>query len=211
MDKPEKSKPARGRPRTFDREAALAKATHLFWRQGYAATSIADLTAAMGIGSPSLYAAFGSKETLYAEAIDYYGKTYEGLVWANFCAAPTAREAITALLVDSAATFTGNLVEVPHGCMVALSSVASEGHIELGEHVRSARAVTCERIEARIRQAIETGELPPSTDAHALARFVQTLQSGMSLLARDGVGKEELSAVALLAMQNWDAHIRATR
>jgi AcrR family transcriptional regulator len=204
MDKPEKTKPTRGRPRTFDREAALAKATHLFWRQGYAATSIADLTAAMGIGSPSLYAAFGSKETLYAEAIDYYGKTYEGLVWANFCTAPTAREAITALLVDSATALTGNLVEIPRGCMVALSSVASEGHSELGEHVRSARAVTRERIEARIRQAIETGELPPSTDAHALTRFVQTLHSGMSLLARDGVGKEELTAVALLAMQIWD-------
>lgn len=70
-------KPARGRPRAFDRDAALSAATHLFWQKGYAATSISDLTEAMGIGSPSLYAAFGSKEALYGEALRYYGENYE--------------------------------------------------------------------------------------------------------------------------------------
>ena len=70
------SKPGRGRPRAFDREAALAAATRLFWQKGYAATSISDLTETMGIGSPSLYAAFGSKEALYGEALRYYGENY---------------------------------------------------------------------------------------------------------------------------------------
>lgn len=161
MDKPAKTKATRGRPRAFDRETALSQATHLFWLKGYGATSIADLTETMGIGPPSLYAAFGSKEALYAEAIDYYSKTYEGLLWSKFCTAPTAREAITALLVDSASVLTGSLIDIPRGCMVALSSVASEGHIKLGERVRLARATTCERIKARINQAIREGELAP--------------------------------------------------
>src|SRR5690348_16407227 len=71
----------RGRPRAFDRKAALDAAMRLFWKKGYSATSIADLTAAMGIGSPSLYAAFGSKEQLYAEALDHYRNENEATAW----------------------------------------------------------------------------------------------------------------------------------
>jgi AcrR family transcriptional regulator len=89
---------ARGRPRAFDREAALEQATRLFWVKGFEATSIADLTQAMGIGSPSLYAAFGSKEALYAEALQYYREKNEHLVWSAFGAADTARSAVAALL-----------------------------------------------------------------------------------------------------------------
>ncbi len=90
----------RGRPREFDREAALAQATRLFWSRGFEATSISDLTKAMGIGSPSLYAAFGSKEALYAEALRYYRENYETLFWGNFHSAATAREAVQSLLMD---------------------------------------------------------------------------------------------------------------
>src|SRR6187551_2996735 len=83
----------RGRPRAFEREAALARATRLFWLKGYEATSIAELTEAMGIGSPSLYAAFGSKEALYAEALRHYCENYDALFWKRFHSAGTAREA----------------------------------------------------------------------------------------------------------------------
>ncbi len=82
---------SRGRPRGFDRQEALEQATRLFWVKGYEATSIADLTQAMGIGSPSLYAAFGSKEALYAESLQHYAETNEHLVWAAFHSADTAR------------------------------------------------------------------------------------------------------------------------
>ncbi|MBR0668030.1 TetR/AcrR family transcriptional regulator [Roseomonas hellenica] len=196
----------RGRPRAFDREVALARATRLFWVKGYEATSIADLTEAMGIGAPSLYAAFGSKEALYAEALRHYRETNEGLVWAGFFAARTARAAVLSLLMDSAAALTGCVVaDNPLGCMVALSSVGSEGHAELGALVRTARAVTLERLEARLNRAIAEGEIPAATDVHGLARFVQTVQSGMSILARDGARRAELEAVADVAMLGWDA------
>lgn len=195
----------RGRPRAFDREAALARATRLFWIKGFEATSIADLTEAMGIGAPSLYAAFGSKEALYAEALRHYRENNEAFVWSGFFSATTAREAVMALLMDSAAALTGCLADIPRGCMVSLSSVGSEGHAELGELVRTARAVTLDRLKARLDQAVTEGEIPASTDIHALARFVQTVQNGMSILARDDASRTELEGVAQVAMLGWDA------
>lgn len=198
----------RGRPRAFDREAALAEATRLFWVKGYEATSISDLTCAMKIGAPSLYAAFGSKEALYAEALDYYRRHYDALVWTNFSSAGTAREAVRALLMDSAAALTGAVVEVPcGGCMVTLSTVGSEGHAELGELVHSARSASIDRVRARLERAIAEGEIPGTTDIHALTRYIQTVQNGMSLLARDGVTCGELRKVAEVAMLSWDAYM----
>lgn len=179
----------------------------LFWCKGYEATSIADLTDAMGIGSPSLYAAFVSKEALYAEALRHYVHTYEALVWGRFRAAGTAREAVEAFLKDSAVALTGSVTDIPRGCMVTLSSVGNEGHAELGELVRSARAGTLESLQARVERAIGEGELPASTNVRALSRFVQTVQNGMSILARDGASWEELDAVADIAMSGWDARI----
>lgn len=197
-------KRSRGRPRAFDRTAALSAATHLFWEKGFGATSISDLTLAMGIGSPSLYAAFGSKEALYAEAISYYRENYEGLVWGRFQAARTAREAVRALLFDSAAALTGSHADLPHGCMVTLAAVGSEGHAELGEQVRSARRVTYDRVKERIERGIFEGDVCPQTNVCALARFVQTVQNGMSILARDGEGRTQLAQAAEVALKAWD-------
>jgi len=193
----------RGRPRAFDREVALAAAMRLFWQKGYSATSICDLTSAMGIGSPSLYAAFGSKEALYAEAIEYYARTHEAVAWGRFHAADTAREAVAAFLHDTAA----GLIEAANGCMVTLSAVGAEGHAELGALVASARKATLIRLKDRIEQAQAAGEIGRSVDAHSLARFVQTVQNGMSVLARDGAGLDELKAVADTAMLGWDARL----
>ncbi|TWA95582.1 TetR family transcriptional regulator [Azospirillum brasilense] len=197
----------RGRPRAFDREAALTQATRLFWSKGYEATSIADLTEAMGIGSPSLYAAFSSKEALYLEAVDHYRKSYEGLVWGRFLTAGTAREAVMALLMDSASALTGCRGDIPRGCMVTLAAVGSEGHAELGAALRSARASAVGLLTERLKRAVAEGEIPASVDLHALARFVQTVQAGMSILARDGAERAELEAVAEVAILGWDARV----
>ena len=194
----------RGRPREFDREAALARATHVFWRKGYEATSIADLTEVMGIGSPSLYAAFGSKEALYTEAVRHYGENFGVFVWGRFRAAGTAREAVMSYLSDSAAALTGSLADTPLGCMVTLSFFGCEAFSDLGERMRAARAVTLDRLEERIRRAVDESELSPAIDVHALARFVQSVQSGMSILARDGANRAELDAVAQIAMSGWN-------
>jgi len=197
----------RGRPRAFDRAGALDRATRLFWEKGYAATSITDLTGAMGIGAPSLYAAFGSKEALYAEALGHYRDTNEAFVWSGFFAADTARGAMFSLLMDSAAALTGCLADMPRGCMVTLSAVGSEGNAELGEQVRTARGVTFDRLRVRLDRGVAAGEIPAVVDLDALARFVQTVQSGMSILARDDAGRAELEGVAEVAMLGWDARV----
>jgi AcrR family transcriptional regulator len=166
---------------------------------------MSDLTQAMGIGAPSLYAAFGSKEKLYAEALRHYGDTYERFFWTRFFSAGTARGAVESFLMDSSAALSGSLCDIPRGCMVALSSVDSEGYAELGRLVRSARAETFNRLKARLDQAVANAEIPASVDVHALARFVQTVQNGMSIFARDGASRAELEAVAQVAMLGWDA------
>jgi AcrR family transcriptional regulator len=194
----------RGRPRAFDRQAALDAATRLFWKKGYSATSIADLTEAMGIGSPSLYAAFGSKEQLYAEALDHYQRENEATAWGRFFAAGTARDAVQAFLMDSAA----GLSQAVAGCMVTLSSVGCEGNAELGARVMAARHTSLERLEARLRRGVDDGEIPAAVDVHALARFVQSVQNGMSVLARDGVTRAELESIAEIAMMGWDARVK---
>lgn len=197
----------RGRPRAFDREAALARATRLFWQKGYEATSIADLTEVMGIGAPSLYAAFGSKEALYREALRHYGDHYDTLVWGGFRAAGSARDAVQAYLLDSAAALTGSVADNPLGCMVTLSSAGSDGASDLGETMRAARRAGYERLAARLARAVAEGELPASVDVPSLARFAQTMQSGMSILARDGASRTELEEAARIAMLGWDARV----
>ena len=202
--------PRRGRPRGFDRAAALEAAMRLFWRKGYAAASISDLTAAMGIGSPSLYAAFGSKEALYAEALRAFGERHGPRVWERFRAAPTARAALEAYLMDSAATLAPAGAGDPPGCMVTLSAVEGEGCAALGERVRAMRAEALAALQARLRRGIAEGELPTGLDVAGVARFFLAVQGGLSLQARDGATRAELEAAARAAMAGWDALIQGT-
>lgn len=194
----------RGRPRAFDREAALAQAMMLFWIKGYEATSVADLTEALGVGPTSLYAAFGSKDALYAEALRFYSATYEDLVLGRFREAATARDAALAYLRDSAAAMTGADCDLPHGCMVTLATVGSAGHNELGDLMRTTRGGAFDVLRARLEKAVAEGELPRSLNVARLARYVQTVQSGMAIRARDGADRAELQAVAEIAMAGWD-------
>lgn len=176
----------------------------LFWVKGYEATSIADLTQALGIGVKSLYAAYGSKDELYAEALRHYSSTYEHLVFGRFGKAPTAREAALAYLLDSAAAMTGSDCDLPHGCMATLGTVESDGHAELSALMKTTRGGAFDVLSARLEQAIAEGELPGSVDVAKVARFLQTVQSGMAIRARDGADRAELESVAEFAIAGWD-------
>jgi AcrR family transcriptional regulator len=192
----------RGRPRSFDRDEALRRAMDLFWRNGFQGTSMGDLTEAMGIGSPSLYAAFGSKEALYREAMALY-EACDGKELAQAVAeAPTARAAIEAFLMRSVAMFTRP--GKPAGCMIVLAVVHAAGASEaLRADLRGVRERAIASFAERLRKAVESGELPAATDTEMIASFYVTVQQGISLRARDGATRAELEAIAQAAMVAW--------
>lgn len=206
---PRAARPA-GRPRAFDREDALDAATQVFWRKGYNGASMLDLTSAMGIGSASLYATFGSKEQLYAEAIDHYARRYAPLIWGDFHTAGTVRDAVAGVLMKSADVLDGLRENTPAGCMVALDLARGGDGGALGAHAAAVRAKGREWMMARLRTAAAEGEIGPYADIQALGRFVQVVYSGMTLLAREGAIQAELKATAEIALEAWDARIRAS-
>lgn len=193
----------RGRPRSFDRASALRRAMHVFWSKGYDGASMADLTAAMGINSPSLYAAFGSKEELFRKAIALYGASEGERIWAGMSDAPTAREAIATMLHASAEDFTRS--GKPRGCLIALGALhADEGHEAVCRELRRHRSRNADLLRQRLERAVAEGELPTGIDCRAVAAFYATLQHGMSIQARDGAPRNTLLAVANCAMAAWD-------
>ena len=192
----------RGRPRSFDRAEALERAMNLFWRQGFAATSVAELTAAMGINPPSLYAAFGDKEHLFLEAVDHYQRKLSAEMATILAGAPTAEEAVGRLLLAKAEKLA--CPEHPSGCMVvtaAMNCSSDCGHLE--RVMAERRAEMARRLQERIQLGIEAGELPAHADAAQLAAFYDTVMQGMALQARDGVDHAGLAAIARAAMRAW--------
>jgi AcrR family transcriptional regulator len=186
---------------SFDRDAAVHRAMLLFWRHGYEATSLSQLTAAMGIAPPSLYAAFGDKKGLFLEVVNRYMSgpiTSDKLI----DQAATAREAAWALMQGAAIGFTGS--DTPPGCLLASSAISCSA---AAHDVREALAAIRRGIEAQLRRkilrAIKTGELPASADAKSLAGLTMTVVQGMSTLARDGASRGHLLRIARHAMLAW--------
>ncbi|MFD9896401.1 TetR/AcrR family transcriptional regulator [Amycolatopsis sp. NPDC059027] len=196
----------RGRPRAFDRDHALTEAMYVFWARGYEGASLADLTTAMGINPPSLYAAFGGKEALFREAVGHYCEKYGGFTAAAL-REPTARVAIEAVLRDNARDYVdpGH----PSGCMVVLAATnctpANQG---LYTYLAELRRETQESITQRLRQGLEDGDLPAKTDVDALGRFYATVLFGLSVQARDGATLSELGASIDVALAAWPGESR---
>ncbi|MCC5883588.1 MAG: TetR/AcrR family transcriptional regulator [Halomonas sp.] len=196
--------PQRGRPRRFDREEALRRAMEVFWNQGYDNASLTDLTRAMGINAPSLYATFGSKEALFQEAVKLYVRTEGSGIWEQVETAPTARAAIEQVLRITAEAFTRG--PSPRGCMIVLAAPQMQGaNAQVCDALKAYRQANGCLLERRLKRAVEEGELPASTNCRALANYVVTLQHGMSIQARDGASRETLMAIADCAMAGWDA------
>ncbi|MFF7447255.1 MULTISPECIES: TetR family transcriptional regulator [unclassified Streptomyces] len=190
----------RGRPRSFDRATALEKAILAFWEHGYEATSVSDLTRVMGIGAPSLYAAFGDKQALFAEVVQEYGTRYGSFGDRALAEEPTARSAVERMLREAAVEYTAP--GRPHGCLVVHAATNCTSP-EVEASLRDRRNANIAAVETRIRTGIAAGELPADTDAAALARHTGAMIQGMSQQARDGASRQELEALAEIAMAIW--------
>lgn len=188
-----------GRPREFDRDAALAKARDAFWSRGYEGVSITDLVETLGLASARIYAAFGSKEKLFQEAVALYDEGEGGFATRALAGEPTAAQAIERSLREAVETYTRK--GRPQGCMVvsAATNCAAEndGVREfLADYRRRRTASLVERLE----HAVTEGELRPDTDAQALGDYYATVLHGLSVQARDGVSRKRLLATIPTAM-----------
>ncbi|WP_292294892.1 TetR/AcrR family transcriptional regulator [Marivita sp.] len=194
-----------GRPLSFDRDAALEKAMLAFWESGYETTSISDLTAAMGVTAPSIYAAFGDKKRLFLEAMRRYAGDPGDLEKA-FARAPTARDAVADMLENAATLYTGDVT--PKGCLLAsAAATGSKDAADVREAAAKERRAIRAIIIARIEQDIERGLLPPDTKSRVLADLALAVTQGMSVLARDGADRDTLLAVAKASMVGWPSPI----
>ncbi|MGW4681539.1 TetR/AcrR family transcriptional regulator [Micromonospora taraxaci] len=191
--------PTGGRPRAFDEETVLDRATEAFWRHGYEGASLSVLTSAMGINRPSLYATFGSKEQLFQRAFARYHETQV----ANARAAldqPTAYASIEAFLRASADGLTDR--GHPAGCLSIQGGLAcSPENARISEILAAGRAATEAAVEERLSRAAKEGDLPDGMDPGALARFVMALSEGHAVHAASGASREDLHASVDIALR----------
>jgi AcrR family transcriptional regulator len=194
----------RGRPRLFDRDVALRKAVEVFWERGYEGTSIKDLTEAMNIAPPSIYACFGSKEGLFREAMELYTATEGQVPRIPLREELTTREAIHAMLRAAADVIT--LPGLPHGCMLVLGAPtgAVENHA-VRAYLAEGRRAQRDEIRERLARGVAEGDLLASDERlDAMARYFATIVQGLSVQARDGATREDLETVIACAMAAWE-------
>ena len=193
---------SRGRPATFDRDAALNAAVTLFWRHGYDGASVSMLSKAMGVTAPTLYAAFGSKEALYQEALAQYQRRQAQDNAASQKGASTLYERVSATLRSSAATFAAS--QGTRGCMVLIGSLQSSPDAHAAAEVMSAaRRNTLAKFVAAFEDAKTRGEVASTTDSAAMARYYLSVIQGMAVQATDGASATELNRVVDLALASW--------
>jgi AcrR family transcriptional regulator len=190
-----------GRPRTFDEDVALDRAMEVFWEKGYEGSSLAELTAAMGMNRPSLYAVFGDKEGLFRRALERYQSTRMDYCDAALDA-PTAREAVERLLRGSADAQTRP--DSPHGCLNTCGALACGDDARPVRDELAARRSERERqLRERLERARTEGDLPPDADPAQLASFVATILQGMAVQAAGGATRSQLYRTIDFVMATW--------
>ena len=192
---------AAGRPRCFCPERALDKALEVFWKKGYEATSLTDLTQAMGINRPSLYAAFGNKEELFRKAMDKYVRE-KAAYMAEALAAPTAYALAEHILLGGAEVMTDP--DQPAGCMAIKATLSGADEADaVKQELGKIRAEYMDKMAARFEQGRRNGELPPECDPMALTRYILTVGQGMAVQAAAGATRAHLREVAVTALAAW--------
>lgn len=188
-----------GRPRAFDTNTALESALEVFWRKGYDGTTLTDLTDAMGINKPSLYAAFGNKEQLFLKAIELY----ESRPCAFFLPAlekQTAYQVAEHMLYGAAMNMTD--INHPQGCVIVQGALScSEAAATVKEALLNRRVEGEQKLCERFERAKQEGDLPASVDVETLARYIGTVLQGMAIQANNGASAEQLRQVAALTLQ----------
>jgi AcrR family transcriptional regulator len=191
---------AMGRPREFDVETALDLALHVFWRKGYEGASMADLTEAMGITKPSLYAAFGNKEDLFRKALDRYVDGPGGYFRTGLDK-PTAREAVSHILYESVEAVTD---PKNPGCLAVQGALCCGDAAEtIKQELMARRSKGEDDLRARFERAVTEGDLPADADAGDLARYVSAIMQGMAVQAAGGAPRDQLRKLADMAMRSW--------
>jgi AcrR family transcriptional regulator len=192
-----------GRPRQFDADTALDQAMEVFWRHGYEGATIAQLTEAMGINPPSLYACFGNKEGLLKAALDRYTKL-RGVWMDEVVAAPTARDVAERMLMGIADKQTDPAN--PPGCLLVQGGIAcGTGSENVPFELAARRAQNEDQLRDRFIRAKAEGDLKESADPAALARYVSAVSVGMGVMASSGADREALQQVASVAVQAIEA------
>ncbi|MGN6724644.1 MAG: TetR/AcrR family transcriptional regulator [Tepidisphaeraceae bacterium] len=198
----EEKKPV-GRPRAFCTDLALDRALGVFWEKGYEGASLSDLTEAMGINRPSLYAAFGNKEALFRKVADRYAERF-GHKFCEALAEPTARQTAESLLLGATAPTSSCS---PRGCLLVQSALAcGEEAQTIKQDLMTRRQVMEAKLRDRFEKAVATGELTSATEAAALAKFVMTVLHGISVQTASGASQADVRRVAELALRAWPSH-----
>ncbi|WP_120634582.1 TetR/AcrR family transcriptional regulator [Ruegeria sp. EL01] len=192
----------RGRPRKFDRSEALNLAMNLFWQRGYDGTSLINLEETLSLKAPSIYAAFGSKEKLFCEAVERYLETDGAIIAKAIEEAPTGFEAAQALLYVSARVFCRK--DKPWGCMIALEGLHEHSSNEaIRDLLANLRDANIHRLLRKLECDVANKVLSKEQDWQKLATYFVTVQQGMAIRARNGANLEALIDVADCAMLAW--------
>lgn len=198
---PEAGEPKRrGRPRAYDPHVALARAAEVFWKAGYAGTSLDDLAAATGMNRPSLYAAFGDKRDLYLRTLEHYRDESRALARAAMADDPPLRVLLARFYAAALDLYLAGEAQ-PRGCY-SIGTAATEAAVDTDVQAFLAQSMraTDEFLTGQIRRAQERGELAPDADPVALGYLASATLHTLAIRSRAGLPRKELDALAAAAI-----------